>query len=145
MFLTLFVEVPQPAISGTVVRARHWVPARKTNADLLVHIELGAHASSHAVVRAKNGPECHQQSTCQTAGIAISHSYAEKGQVPESSIGLGVRAWGFGRCMYACTRAIWRKRFGPDAHISLTWALQTWSHVGIVISRNRVETNPEMR
>ena len=143
--MTLFVEVPQPAISGTVVRARHWVPARKTNADLLVHIELGAHASSHAVVRAKNGPECHQQSTCQTAGIAISHSYAEKGQVPESSIGLGVRAWGFGRCMYACTRVIWRKRFGPDAHISLTWALQTWSHVGIVISRNRVETNPEMR
>ena len=46
--------------------------------------------------------------------------YAEKGQVPESTIGLGVRAWGFGRCMHACTRAIWRKRFGADALLWLT-------------------------
>jgi hypothetical protein len=127
------------------VRARHWVPSHQTKAHLLVQIELGAHASSHAVVRATKGPECHQQSTCQTARIAISHDYAEKGQVPESTIGVGVRAWGFGRCMHACTRAIWRKKFGPDANISLTWGQQTWSHVGVVISRNRAETNPEMR
>jgi hypothetical protein len=145
VFLTPFVEVPQPAISGTVVCARLWVPSHETKADTLNHIALGAHASRHAIVRAAKGLECHWQSTCQTAQIAISRGYAEKGQVPESTIELGVRASGFGRCIHACTRAILRKRFGPDAHISLTWAVQTWSHIGVVISRNRAETNPEMR
>ena len=135
--MTPFVEVPQPAINGTVVCARNWVPSHKTNAGLLVHIEIGAQASGHAMVRATKGPECRRHSTYQTARIAISRGYAEKGQVPESTLGLEMRVWGFGRCMVAYTRAIWRKKFGSDAHLLLPWPMQKWKPVGVVISRNR--------
>ena len=123
VFLTLFVEVSQPAISGTVVCARLWVPSHETKADTLNHIALGAHASRHAMVRAAKGPEWRRQSTCRTAQTAISRGYAGKGQVPESTIGLVMRACGFGRCMTTCTGAIWRKKFGSDAHLSLSWTL----------------------
>ena len=143
--MTPFVGVPQPAISGTVVCARLWVPSHETKADTLNHIALGAHASRHAMVRAAKGPEWRRQSTCRTARTAISCGYAGKGQVPESTIGLGVRVWGFGRCMHAYTRAIWRKKFGSDAHLSLPRTLQTWRPVGVVISGNRGQADLEMR
>jgi hypothetical protein len=90
--LTPFVGVPQPAISGMVVCARYWVPSHQTKADTLNHIEMGAHASRHAMVRATKGPECRRHSTYQTARIAIWRGYAEKGLVPESTTGLVVRA-----------------------------------------------------
>ena len=95
--MTPFVEVPQPAISGTVVCARLWVPSHETKADTLNHIALGAHASRHAMVRAAKGLECHWKSTCQTARIAISRGYAAKGQVSESTTGLAARLKGFGQ------------------------------------------------
>jgi hypothetical protein len=79
------------------------------------------------------------------ARIATSRGYAEKGQVPESTLGLVMRAWHFGRCMVAYTRAIWRKKFGSDAHLSLPRTLQKWRPFDVVISGNRAETNPEMR
>ena len=145
VFMTPFVEVPQPAkISGTVVCARLLDPSHETKADTLNHIALGAHASRHAMVRVAKGQECCRHSTYQTARLAISRGYAEEGQVPESTLGLVMRAWGFGRCMPAYTRAIWRKKFGSDAHLLLPWPMQKWKPVSVVISRNRGQADLEM-
>ena len=72
--------------------ARLWVSSHETKACRLNHVALDAHASSHAMARAAEGPEWRRQSTCRTAQTAISRSYAGKGQVPESTVGLVMRA-----------------------------------------------------
>ena len=51
------VEALQPAISGTIARARPLVPAHQTKAYLLVHTKIGAHASEDAVARSQMRPD----------------------------------------------------------------------------------------
>jgi hypothetical protein len=88
VFLTPFVEVSQPAISGTVVRARHWVPSHETKADTLDHVAFGAHASSHAMVRAAKGPEWRRHSTYQRPELQPRAAMQKRGRCQKALLGL---------------------------------------------------------
>lgn len=117
--------------------ACHEVLATQTKANLLIDIELGAHASRHAVGRAAKGRGTLWAEHLRTAELQSRALMHDRGQVPEGTIGLAMRVWSFGRCMTTCTRAIWREKFGSDAHQLLSWSMQKWKPVGVVISRNR--------